>query len=133
MIKLKEIPPEIWICFNLLLFDNGDRRNFSLNHQYSRAVAYEIDDENRTIRQVWDYGKNRGRDTYSAIVSDVDYLPETDNILFCPGAFVQHDEGGFGAKVVEVDYDTKEVVFEVRLNRGGIVFHRAEKLSIYPE
>ena len=118
---------------SVFCFDNGDMRNFSFRDFYSRAVGFKIDESNMTIQQVFDYGKERGRETFSSIVSDVDYLPEKDNILFSPGAGVQNGGGFFGGKVVEVDYSTRQVVFELRLNSFGIVFHRTERMPLYPD
>lgn len=118
---------------NLFLFDNGDRRNFTYAEKYSRAVEYEIDDENKTVKQIWQYGKERGINAHSRIVSDVDYLPQTGNILFAPGARVWNQGGVYGGKIIEVDYDTKEVYFECRLNVDGIVFHRVERMPLYPD
>ena len=118
---------------NLFVFDNGDSRNFNFNQKYSRAVEYKIDETNNTVQQVWQYGKERGLETYSRIVSDVDHLPAFNNILMSPGSRVRNDGGSFGGKIVEVNYDTKEVVFECELNADGIVFHRVERMSLYPE
>jgi len=115
---------------NLWVFDNGDLRNFSSDQKYSRAVGYKIDEENMTVQQVWTYGKERGIETYSRIASDVDVEEVTGNILFCPGSRVINKDG-IGSKIVELDYDTKEVVFEMHINSGGISFHRAERMPIY--
>ncbi len=117
---------------NLFMFDNGENRNFSSNTQYSRAVEYKIDEENMTIQQVWQYGRERGTECYSRIASDVDQLSETSNIYFCPGSRVNNGSGNIGGKIIEIDYQTKEVVLEIRINAPDIVFHRAEKLSLYP-
>ncbi len=118
---------------NLMLFDNGPR-NFGGSPNYSRAVEYAIDEEAMTIRQVWQYGKERGLETYSFIVSDVDFLPKKNNVLFCPGYCNANNINIRGGRVIEVDYATKEVVFEVFFNLGvlDMQFHRAERLSIYP-
>jgi arylsulfate sulfotransferase len=117
----------------LFLFDNGENRHFSPFEKYSRAVGYDINDENMTCQQLWQYGKERGIEAYSRIVSDVDQLPITGNIYFCPGSRVDNGDGVFGAKIIELDYISKEVIFEMRLNSPGIVFHRAERLSLYPD
>jgi arylsulfate sulfotransferase len=117
---------------HLFVFDNGEFRNFSNDNAYSRAVEYKIDTENKTVQQIWQYGKERGFETYSRIVSDVDLLPETGNVYFCPGSRVDNSGGNYGAKIIELDYNTKEVVFEMRINYDGIVFHRAERLPLYP-
>lgn len=117
---------------NLMVFDNGENRDWRHGAKYSRAVEYEINEDELTVKQIWQYGKERGIDCYSRIVSDVDVLEQTGNIYFCPGSRVVNGGGNFGAKIIELDYDTREVVFEMRINAPDIVFHRAEKLSLYP-
>lgn len=98
---------------NLMVFDNGARRNFQNRVSYSRAVEYEVDTTNMTVKQVWQYGKERGVQLFSAIVSDVDYLAETGNILITSG-FLTPGRNTKG-KIVEVDYRSKEVLFEATL------------------
>jgi arylsulfate sulfotransferase len=96
---------------NLLLFDNGLRRNFDAAPSYSRAVEYAIDPEKMTVRQIWQYGKERGLDLYSPITSDVDLLPRTGNRLITFGN-IRADSGPPRATFVEVTYPEGEVVFE---------------------
>jgi arylsulfate sulfotransferase len=95
---------------NLLLFDNGLRRNFESKPTYSRAVEYKIDEANRTITQVWQYGKERGLDMFSPTTSDVDALPN-GNRLITSGNIQVGGKPGHG-KMVEVTYPNNEVVFE---------------------
>ncbi len=126
--------PEYLPNGDLLVFDNGDNRNYSNAQEYSRAVIYRINEQNKTIKQVWSYGRSRGAETFGQFVSDVDYLDEKDNILFCPG-FGTDNEGKLGGRVVEIDYSSKQVVFEAMINNppGSFVsFHRAERLELYP-
>lgn len=124
---------------HVLLFDNGYNRNFvpllsTSPDVYSRVVEYEIDEENMTVRQVWQYGKERGRECYAAAVSGVQYLPQTDHRLFCPGMSNVFGDGRIGGRVVEIDPQTQEVLFEMELPIGGMVaFHRVTRLSLYPE
>ncbi|MEM9836196.1 MAG: aryl-sulfate sulfotransferase [Bacteroidota bacterium] len=99
---------------NLLLFDNGLYRHFEKPQQYSRAVEYAIDEKAKTIRQVWQYGKERGLAMSSPITSDVDVLPTTGNRLITCGNIRQTDEPGH-AKLVEVTYPDNRVVFEADL------------------
>jgi arylsulfate sulfotransferase len=118
---------------NLMVFDNGDNRNYTLAQTYSRAVEYDIDPVALTVRQVWSYGKARGPVTFSRIVSDVDYRPEEDHVFFSPGAV---DFGRNYGKVVEVDRATEEVLFEATISPPApnfVTFHRTERLSLYPE
>lgn len=69
----------------LSVFDNGDGRAFQQpddpKEKYSRAVVYKIDQKNMTVQQVWEYGKNRGHELYSAITSSVEYLKDKDSLL----------------------------------------------------
>lgn len=98
---------------NILVFDNGAVRNFVLKPNYSRAVEYKVDEKNRTVEQVWQYGKERGIDFFSLIISDVDYLPNTKNILVTSGHL--RPDARYSAKIVEVDYATGKEVFEATL------------------
>lgn len=116
-----------------MVFDNGTIRNYNNDApKYSRAVEYKIDPVNMTIQQKWQYGKERGLETYSAIVSKVQYLPGTNHILFCPGYQVVNTNGQ-GGKIVEVDYATKQVVSQLSFSAANSWgFHRAERISVYP-
>jgi arylsulfate sulfotransferase len=117
---------------NIMVFDNGDKRNFTGAELYSRGVEYQINLENMTIKQVWQYGKERGIKAYSRIQGDVDFFPGTNNVLITPGWNVDND-GKFGGKVIEVDYQTREVIFEARITppSGPQTLHRSERLKFY--
>jgi arylsulfate sulfotransferase len=119
---------------HVMLFDNGDNRNFRGEVSYSRAVEFAIDPTAMTVRQVWSYGKERGEETYSRIVSDVDYDPTLDHVFFSPGAVVFGDVNG---RVVEIDRATRQVVFEATIRPPLpffiITLHRTERLSLYPD
>lgn len=117
-----------------MLFDNGSVRNYDPDApKYSRAVEYKIDPVNMTIQQKWQYGKERGLETYSYIVSSVQYLPNTNHVLFSPG-FQVLNKNGQGGKVVEVDYSTKQVVSQLSFSAANLWgFHRAIRMSAYPE
>ena len=99
---------------NIFVFDNGFNRNFGNGGSYSQATEYEIDEENMTAKMVWSYGKERGIETFSQIISDVDVLPSTQNRLFAPG-FIQTTEFT-QAKQVELSYPDGDVVFESTAN-----------------
>ncbi len=98
---------------NLLLFDNGTFRNYENNIHYSRAVEYNINEKDKTVAQVWQYGKQRGLGFFSSIVSDVDYLQESNTVLVTSG-FIKNGTNLL-AKIVEVDYETNKEVFEATL------------------
>jgi arylsulfate sulfotransferase len=125
---------------NLFIFDNGLDRNFSNNNRYSRGVEYEVDEKEMTLKLTWSFGKERGRDFYSGIVSDVDYLPVTGNRLITAGIISGMPTY---STIVEVTHHEKTVVFEARLTFknmlvkgsgwGGFDFnYRAERIKFYP-
>ncbi len=121
---------------NISLFDNGDNRNFTGAETYSRAVEYQIDKENMTVKQIWQYGKDRGAEMYSKIVSDVDYLADEKHMLISPGACGPN--GAKFGKSIEVNYQSGEVIFEATIKSQkalseAVVLHRTERLTLYPE
>lgn len=124
---------------NILLFDNGYGRNFGNGSDYSRAVEYKIDENNMKVQQIWQYGKNRGTDTYSSIISDVDVLKNTNNVLFSPGIVYA---AKYYAKSVEVTYPSGNVVFEAKVEFRNTrstgsgfgqyeINYRAERITLY--
>ncbi len=118
---------------SLYLFDNGGpNRNFGNSTLYSRAVGYKINGQEKTVQQIWQYGKERGQACYSSFLSDVDILEKSNNILFAPGASVQHEDGTTGAKIIEINTDTKEVIFEAWIIGSGGQLHRAERMKLIP-
>jgi len=119
---------------NIMLFDNGTSRNFNpaAVERYSRAVEYTIDSRAMTARQVWAYGKERGKETYSSVISDVDFFPDRQRVLFCPASRSKISKEKAG-KIVEIDYNTKEIVFQMSVSSEALSgFHRAERMNIYP-
>lgn len=118
---------------NLMLFDNGENRNYSSTVFYSRAVEYKINPGNKTIQQIWDYGKERGSATYSRIVSNVNYLEDKNHVLFSPGAI--EFNGLMRGKVIEIDKQSQTVQFEATitapLNFYIITFHNVHRVEMY--
>jgi len=118
---------------HVMMFDNGGgNRNFSGSGSYSRAVEYDINASAKTVKQVWQYGKERGAATYSSIVSDVDYIPSLNHVIFSPGAV---NNGTIYGKVIETDYTTKNILFEATITPPhsffGITMHRTERMNLY--
>jgi len=124
---------------NLFVFDNGFNRNFSQDPSYSRGVEYEIDEAAKTVKQVWQYGRERGPAYQSIIISDVDYLPTTQNRLLVSGIQI----GAFTSYMTEVD-NAGNVIFEVVLTHknsratgdfawGGFdISYRGHRMPLYP-
>lgn len=124
---------------NLFIFDNGLNRNFSNRNRYSRGVEYEVNEQEMTIKQTWSYGKDRGREFFSGIISDVDYLPETGNRLLTAGIVSAIPAY---STIVEVTHPENTVVFEARLTFKNMLvqgsgwgaydfIYRAERVKIY--
>ncbi|EAJ5709884.1 aryl-sulfate sulfotransferase [Campylobacter lari] len=66
-------------------FDNGDARAITqpafASMKYSRAVVYKIDQKNKTVEQIWEYGKQRGNKWFSPITSLVEYYKDKNSIM----------------------------------------------------
>lgn len=127
---------------HVLLFDNGWKRYFENAGQqgHSRAVEYQVDEFNKTVRQIWEYGKDRHQETFSENISSVSHLPQTFNRLFCPGNI--HNAELIGGKVVEITIPRNTVVFEANIhyknnfsNGSGWgnadLIYRSERLELY--
>ena len=66
---------------HILYFNNGYGRNFKLDFAdrkniYTCGIEYEVDEVNRTVRQVWQYGKERGAAYFTPARSGVQYLEQ---------------------------------------------------------
>lgn len=120
-----------------LIFDNGYNRHWVSNEltpnaNYSRVVEYKIDENRKTVQQVWSYGEQRGAACFSQALSGVQYLPQTGNVLFCPGMGVVTSLGS-GGRVLEIDPTTNTVVFEMELTASSsTAFYRVTRMPLYP-
>lgn len=112
---------------NVFMYDNGRYRNYYRNRNapadsYSRAVEYEIDTDNMTIRKVWEFDYNQT--LFTPFTGDVDYFENNGHrmISFMWGS-------GNTPRVFELDeYDT--ILFEASINIGSN-YYRMEKLNLY--
>ncbi len=132
--------PELLPNGNIIVFDNGPFRNYNNENNFSRAVEYKVNEENKTFQQVWEYGKTRGAKFFSSIVSDVDYLSDSNNILITSGFL--YPNSNHSAKVVEVSPADNTEVFEATIfmkdvNKGGKpgwgqldVLYRSERMPL---
>ena len=134
------ITPEGYI----FIFDNGNNKSkieseyVPSTNSYSRGVIYEINTEDMTIKQVWQYGKERRSDYYSPYISDVDYLDENHYIVHSGGisykdGIVSNQPAGFGAdelKSITTEILNDEVIFELTLPSNN---YRVEKMSLYQD
>ncbi|QIZ78298.1 aryl-sulfate sulfotransferase [Ferrimonas lipolytica] len=103
---------------NLTVFDNGDGRGHEQpampTMKYSRFVEYKIDEDNMTVEQTWEYGKERGYDWYSPITSNVEYFEDKNTMFGFGGSIHLYSPGQpTVGKINEIDYDTKKVMVEI--------------------
>ena len=125
---------------NIFLYDNGYNRQYGTASQYSRAVEYAIDENNMTVTQTWAYGRDRGVEHFSGIISDVDIL-SNGNRLMSSGAV---RSGGEPTSRISELNESGGVVFEAVLNlkdEAGSgqfawgqfdIMYRSERMNIYP-
>lgn len=128
---------------DVFLFDNGNNRaktkedSMDAKDNYSRGVIYRIDKVNKSVKQVWQYGKERGSDFYSPYISDVDYIDNNHYLVHSGGVSskdgVPSNEPAGLDKVdklntVLVEVKDDEVIMEMELPTNT---YRTEKLSLY--
>ena len=84
----------------LMIFDNGNyqarpfRKPSAVTDTYTKAVEYAIDGEAMTARQLWQSEAMGPDRVISIAMGDVDWLPETENVLVAYGALLHPDSLG---------------------------------------
>ncbi|MFO8064803.1 MAG: aryl-sulfate sulfotransferase [Spirochaetota bacterium] len=142
----------------LLIYDNGNHRSYEdplpPGENYSRAVEYEVDESAGTIREIWQYGTERGSELFTPFIGDADYL-DNGNRLVVFGGIARDLEGRaeslfdldamevndmkISARVIEVTADQPaEPVLELAFEDddsetyAGYRVYQAEKIRFYP-
>lgn len=132
-----------------MIYDDGNERpGTSLDDPdsllNSRAVQYQIDEENWTAEQVWeDRADIPGEAVYAQLVDDADVLEGgtvliTHGGLLDPPAHSPQVEGVLPwARIIEVDCETGEVIFDPTVKdhdgESGWIVYRAERIpTMYP-
>jgi arylsulfate sulfotransferase len=142
--------PQLTPHGTILLYDNGPIRQRppvaglpNFNESFSRAVEYRVDEQNRTVEQVWSYGGPGSDLFFSGFISEADWLPQTENILITSGGRVRLPDGGQGMpgmghhwiSMAEVTHTTPaEKVWEVVIDDPAMSWtsFRAERIpSLY--
>jgi len=128
---------------HVFLLDNGNNKSKNkadyvpAEESYTRGVMYDIDTDEMTIEQVWQYGKERGYEFYSPYISDVDYIDKDHYIVHSGGIVyvdgkISNEPAGFSSNPelysTTVELIDDEVVFEMTLPTN---MYRAEKMSLY--
>lgn len=101
----------------LLLFDNGFNRRLTTGAPgtlYSRIVAYDLNESQKTVRQAWSWGQSEGSALYSIIISSASQLPTTGNYLFGSGFIMSTTP--LSARIIELQSTSKAKVFDVQLS-----------------
>ena len=135
------ITPEGYV----FIFDNGNNKSkdssryVDATNSYSRGVMYKIDTDKMTIKQVYEYGKQRGSSFYSPYISDVDYLSKNHYLIHSGGIVYvdgknSNQPAGFSSNTTlksdTVEVLNNKVIFEIILPTNN---YRVEKLSLYTE
>jgi hypothetical protein len=132
----------------LLVYDNGNYRAMPFTKpveaadSHSRVVEYAIDEEAKTVRQVWIYGGPGSDMSFTVFVGDADWLPQTGNVLVTEGGHVvdeqgipldDSNEGRKWARIVEVTHtNSPEKVFELLVGgeeAPGWSVYRSERVE----
>ncbi|MSN95937.1 aryl-sulfate sulfotransferase [Campylobacter sp. FMV-PI01] len=115
----------------LAAFDNGDGRGLEQpaipTMKYSRAVVYKIDQKNMTIEQIWEYGKERGGDWFSAVTSLTEYHDDKDSLLVYSATAGMHIDiskgvtiGDASPELLEFKWGAKEPSVQIKFTGTGI-------------
>lgn len=106
-------------------FDNGDGRGLEQpplpDMKYSRAVVFKIDQQKKTVEQVWEYGKEKGHDWYSPVTSLTQYEGDKDSVMVYSATPQMQLVAGkaVGAPspyLMEFNWGAKEPAVEIRIN-----------------
>lgn len=127
----------------VFILDNGNNKSkiedeyVPAEESYTRGVIYEINTSNMTIKQLWQYGRERGHEFYSPYISDVDYLGENHYLVHSGGIVyvdgkISNRPAGFDKNAemysTTVELLNNEVIFELTLPSN---MYRAEKMNPY--
>ncbi len=132
----------------LLMYDNGNYRTLPpgvklpASENASRVVEFRIDEEMRTVEQLWEYGP-RNEQFYSPFYCEADVLPATGNVLVTDGGRIETHER-IPSDKIPADYqwarifevtrsEPAEKVFEITVDSGldssiGWSIYRSERI-----
>lgn len=133
---------------DVMCFDNHQYGSQNPEHyveaddSFSRSVKYRIDTEQMEIEQVFQYGKERGKDFYSPYISNTiyynegHYLTHSGGIAYDSegrastelGPFAQLEDPDVILKSITVETVHDEVVLELEVNSN---YYRANKITLY--
>lgn len=128
---------------DIILFDNNEvftRGDEDVSEDYSQAIRYEVNEKDKTVKQTWSYGKDRGESFFSHIIGNVQYLYDQDNLILNSGATEDaNSPTGVTGRIVEVDAKDpdSEPIFELEVrgkSEDAVEYtYRTWRLPLYPE
>lgn len=119
---------------DISVFDNGTNRNISNNNSnYSRLVHYRINENDMTVEQIWQYGKERGTELFSYNMSSFKILPLGNRL----GTFMTSQQESIGSpKIIEVDSNS-ELVWDAEIfsksETGSSWVYQVRRYPFYSE
>lgn len=131
------------MCFDNHHYGAQDPEKYlAPNDSYSRGVKYRIDVDQMEIEQLWQYGKERGKDFFSPYICNVIYwnegyyLTHSGGIAFDGegnasaelGPFAQLDDPNVKLQAITVETINDEKVLELKVNSN---YYRANKFPLY--
>jgi arylsulfate sulfotransferase len=98
---------------------------------YSRLVIYQVDPEKLTVSQVFEFGREYGKDLYSRFAGNAGFDPETGSCYGLFGKIVKTEQGLVEGRVIEAAKDG-ELLFDARLTgkNSEELFYRSEKINL---
>ena len=129
---------------DIMCFDNGQFRSkdpakrIKNKDNFSRGVRYRINTKDRTVQQIWQYGKELGDQFFSKFISNVEYYGE-GHYMIHSGGIILRDGRAVDGRVQPGDpsVSEKSITVEVCGDRQMLQLvvrgnsYRAEKLPLY--
>ena len=92
----------------LYCFDNGWLRQFEetgVTEGIGRGVMYDINTDDMTVRQIWDYS-GTGNELYSFAMGDIDILSDDEALVL---SSLSATSLGAGARILEMNTNTNQI------------------------
>lgn len=122
--------PQLTSDGHLRLYDNGNYRSrpfdkpLSASENHSRVVEFAIDEQQRTVRQIWEYDGAPDDTFFCPFYCEADLLPHSGNYLITDGGHIELEDGTPSneipaqhqwARIIEITGDDQhEKVFEIK-------------------
>ncbi|HAX73852.1 MAG TPA: hypothetical protein DCY20_10055, partial [Firmicutes bacterium] len=109
---------------DLILFDNHvdigvfPREEYTDLNQFSRGVHYRINEKDMTVELLWEFGRELGSSARSTIISEIDYIEASNQMLVLFGFAIHGNLSG--GKLYEVNADdSTDITFSMDLLGSG--------------